>query len=255
MPPKGFGNALGGLIGDWRDVAAAGLPILMSGMVGSRQGWIEATYAQCPVDTSILVTNLVSVLDVEDAWIVPGVCLLPVGALRDVMREEEVQVLRALAESGRNEATLCLPGTQNKWVRVKSGRLTDFVTAMAGEVYRVMCDHSILGTLIQEEAPHDVAAFSRAVKASGNPRGLFSHLLELRADGLFGTTPEDAQASYLSPDFTEPGGSVLLVGSDLLSGIYGLALDQLGITYERIDGADATVRGLTLAWEAVVAGR
>ncbi len=123
---------------------------------------------------------------------------------------------------------------------------------MTDEVYRVMCDHSILRTLIQEEAPHDVAAFSRAVKASGNPRGLFSYLLELRGDGLFGTIPEDAQASYLSPDFTETGGSVQLVGSDLLSGIYGLALDQLGITYERIDGAVATVRGLTLAWEAVI---
>ncbi len=95
MPTKGFGNALGGLIGDWRDVAAAGPPILMSGMVGSRQGWIEATYAQCPADISSLVTNLVSVLDVEDAWTVLGVCLLPVGALRDVMREEEVQVFGA----------------------------------------------------------------------------------------------------------------------------------------------------------------
>ena len=267
VPPKGFGNALGGLIGGWRDVSAGGPPILMSGMVGSRQGWIEATYAQCPVDTSILVANLVSISDVEDAWIVPGVCLMPVGARRDVMRGEEVQVFGALAESCRNDATLCLPGTHNKWVRVEGGRLTDFVTAMTGEVYRVMCDHSILGALIQEEAPHDVAAFSRAVKASGNPRGLLSHLFELRADGLFGTTPENAQASYLSGlligheirdlslDFTEPGGSVLLVGSDLLSGIYGQALDQLGIAYERIDGAVATVRGLTMVWEAAIAGR
>ncbi len=267
VPPKGFGNALGGLISGWRDVESAGLPILMSGMIGSRQGWIEATYAQCPVDPNILVANLVSVPDVEDAWIVPGVCLLPVGARRDVMRGEEVQVFGALAESGRYDATLCLPGTHNKWVRVEGGRLMDFVTAMTGEVYRVMCDHSILGALIQEEAPHDVAAFSRAITASGNPRGLLSHLFELRADGLFGTTPEEAQASYLSglligheirdlsPDFTESGEVVLLVGSDLLSGIYGQALDQLGIAYERIDGAVATVRGLTMVLEAAIAGR
>ena len=40
VPPKGFGNALGGLISGWRDVGSAGLPILMSGMIGSRQGWI-----------------------------------------------------------------------------------------------------------------------------------------------------------------------------------------------------------------------
>ena len=50
--------------------------------------------------------------------------------------------------------------------------------------------------------------------------------------------------SAISPDFTESGEAVLLVGSDLLSGIYGHALDQLGIAYERIGGAVATVRGL-----------
>ena len=84
---------------------------------------------------------------------------------------------------------------------------------------------------------------------------------------MFGTTPEDAQASYLSgllvgheirdisPDFTEPGGSVLLVVSNLLSGIYGLALDQLGIAYKRVEGAVATVRGLKVVWEAAIAGR
>lgn len=266
VPPKGFGNALCGLIDGWRDVRSAGPPVLMSGMVGSRQGWIEATYAQCPVDPNSLATNLVSVPDLEDIWIVPGVCLLPAGERRDVMRGEEIQVFGALAESGQDNAMLCLPGTHNKWVRVEGGRLTDFVTAMTGEVYRVMCDHSILGALIQDEAPHDVEAFARAIEASGKPGGLLIHLFELRADGLFGTTPEEAQASYLSglligheirdlsPDFTELGDPVLLVGSDLLSGIYGQALDQLGIAYESIDVAVATVRGLTMVWEAAVAG-
>ena len=90
------------LVDQWRlaRYERRGPLILMSGMVGSRQGWIEATYAQCPVDPNILVTNLVSVPDVEDARIVPGICLLPVGARRDVMRGEEVQVFGALAESG-----------------------------------------------------------------------------------------------------------------------------------------------------------
>ena len=106
---------------------------------------MEATYAQCPVDPNILVTNLVPITDVEDARILPGVCLQPVGARRDVMRGEEVQVFGALAESGQNDATLCLPGIHNKWVRVEGGHLTDFVMALTGEVYSVMCDHSILG--------------------------------------------------------------------------------------------------------------
>ncbi len=87
-PLKGFVNALGGLIGGWRDVATAGPPILMSGMVGSRQGWIESTYLKCPVDTSLLKANLVAVPDVEGACIMPGVCLPSVGARSDVVRGE-----------------------------------------------------------------------------------------------------------------------------------------------------------------------
>ena len=91
---------------------------------------------------------------------------------RDVMRGEEVQVFGALAENDRYDAPLCLPGTHNKWVRVEGGRLTDFVTAMTGEMYRVMCDHSILGPSFRKKRP-TMSQLSRAM-ASGNPRGLLS---------------------------------------------------------------------------------
>ena len=39
-----FGAALDAMIGGWD----AKLPVILSGMIGSRQGWREAPYARCP---------------------------------------------------------------------------------------------------------------------------------------------------------------------------------------------------------------
>ncbi len=40
-----FRPALDALLADWRDDAA---PRIACGMIGSRQGWIEAPYVECP---------------------------------------------------------------------------------------------------------------------------------------------------------------------------------------------------------------
>ena len=67
-------------------------PIVMSGMVGSRQGWVEAPYVQCPAGFDEIARGLKEVsLEQATRWIVPGV--LCRGAVPDVMRGEEVQVL------------------------------------------------------------------------------------------------------------------------------------------------------------------
>src|SRR5687768_14987525 len=44
VPAGKFAETLEEQIGDWRDET----PIVMSGMVGSRQGWVEAPYVPCP---------------------------------------------------------------------------------------------------------------------------------------------------------------------------------------------------------------
>jgi 2-dehydro-3-deoxygalactonokinase len=44
-----FGDALSTLLGDWCDDAA---PRLACGMIGSRQGWVEAPYVRCPAPLS-----------------------------------------------------------------------------------------------------------------------------------------------------------------------------------------------------------
>ena len=47
----GFVAALDTLLDDWRDAAT---PRIACGMIGSRQGWVEAPYVECPTDLASL---------------------------------------------------------------------------------------------------------------------------------------------------------------------------------------------------------
>src|SRR3974390_3480980 len=56
----GFASALNALLGDWVDLA---VPRIASGMIGSRQGWIEAPYVECPAGLDNLSRSLARVPD------------------------------------------------------------------------------------------------------------------------------------------------------------------------------------------------
>ncbi len=255
-----FAAALYPFIAGWRNEENDRLPVLMSGMIGSRQGWIEAPYVSSPASPADLAASVIAVPDTENVWIVPGVCLDPEGERRDVIRGEEVQVIGALDQTGRTSAVLCLPGTHSKWVHAGDGYLLDFATAMTGEVFKVMCEYSILGTLMRHGADHDADAFVYGLDAAAEPGGLLNHMFRLRADGLFGVTSEDQQASYLSglligheirdldKSFSEDSGEVLIVGSNSLVKTYSEALGHMDIPFQTINGHDAAVRGLNAVW-------
>ena len=84
------------------------------------------------------------------------------------MRGEETQILGCGVEG-----TICLPGTHSKWVEVKNGRIERFSTAMTGEVYAVLKQHSILGRMMEEGTP-DAGAFAEGVRRSGEAGGCFT---------------------------------------------------------------------------------
>lgn len=95
-PSAAFERALQDTCGDWL-AATPGLPLLACGMVGSAQGWREAKYLPAPTSLDALVRGLTLVArrDGPPLHIVPG--LLQQGALPNVMRGEETQVLGVLA--------------------------------------------------------------------------------------------------------------------------------------------------------------
>ena len=69
VPTGGWAAAFEAEFGAWLAVHP-GLPCLMAGMVGSRQGWVEAPYCACPANLADLAARL--------CWVQPGrVAIVP----------------------------------------------------------------------------------------------------------------------------------------------------------------------------------
>ncbi len=259
VPEGGFPEALAELLGPWSETVA-GIPVIMSGMIGSRQGWVEVPYCPCPARLEDLAARLLPVPGRSDVRIVPGVSRAgATGAGHDVMRGEEVQVFGATVDT--HEAVLCLPGTHSKWVRYDAGGLADFATAMTGEVFDVLHRHSLLGALMPKDGAtpdEEVEAdgFRRGLDRSGEAGGLLNHLFGVRAEGLFGAIPAAGLMSYLSGMligheiramaelFPSPQ-PVRLVADGALAARYATAFAHLGRAFQAIDVEAATLRGLT----------
>src|SRR5881227_2818913 len=52
-----FGAAFDAMVGHWD----ATVPVILSGMIGSRQGWVEAPYAHCPAAAEDIATALAKI--------------------------------------------------------------------------------------------------------------------------------------------------------------------------------------------------
>lgn len=243
-----FGDVFRELFGEW--MKPTGTRCLISGMAGSKQGWVEAPYCPCPAG---LAEVRAKVIDIEPGRIaiVPGLCVDHAG-VPDVMRGEEVQIFGAMALTGLRDGLFVLPGTHNKWARVGAGRVASFRTFMTGEFYALLSQHSILARTLDAGAPLDEAAFRQGVRLAGNGEGLLHNAFGARTLALFERMSASALASHLSgvligeelrgaaPDTQE---EIVLIGSPALTQRYALALQQNGIR-SRTLGAEATWAGL-----------
>ncbi|MBI3516695.1 MAG: 2-dehydro-3-deoxygalactonokinase [Proteobacteria bacterium] len=235
IAPGAFEATLIEQLGDWRDDR----PIVAAGMVGSRQGWVEAPYAPCPAGAAELAAALLRhpTAQAGDVWLVPGVRWSD-DATVDVMRGEEAQIVGALAARGVADAVLCLPGTHAKWALAAGGRIVRFRTYMTGEVFAVLRQHSILGRLMRDDVDDD-DTFDQGLARAAAPGGLLHHLFSARAAGLFARIAEPHLASYLSGLLigdeiasalaTVPADApILLVGAPALCRRYARALTSAG---------------------------
>ena len=206
-----FHAALRQCCGDWLD-AAPHAKLIASGMIGSKQGWREAPYCACPADAASIARAMVklSMGDGRTLHIVPGVSFTdPRSGVPDVMRGEETQIIGVLPATGSHLAVL--PGTHSKWVWIENGAIVRFSSWMTGEVYAALSQHTILGRLMQADAPHNTAAFARGVRYGfAAPAALLHNIFSARTLGLFGTHDAAALPSYLSGMLigTEIGGAL-----------------------------------------------
>jgi 2-dehydro-3-deoxygalactonokinase len=209
LGPGEHEGALAAAIGSWR-AEAAEAPILLSGMIGSRQGWREAPYVSCPAGLKEAAGAILTI-ETESlgaVGIVPGVLDADARGGPDVMRGEETQIFGALAALGRSDGLFVLPGTHSKWAIVKAGRITSFATYMTGETFAALSNHTILGKLMSGREKDEVG-FEAGVRAAAElkkPGELLHAVFMTRTLGLF----ERLQANQLS-DYL----SGLLVGAEI----------------------------------------
>jgi 2-dehydro-3-deoxygalactonokinase len=272
IPPGGFPAALGEAIGAW--LAEGERRVLLCGMVGSRQGWVEAPYLPCPAGPAEIAAAVIDLpFEGADCRLVPGLTARDAAGVPDVMRGEETKLLGLLAELPKEppvgaEALVCLPGTHSKWARLGGGGIAGFATQMTGETRAVLLQHSILGRLAEPGpgpgpgpgAASD-AAFRRGVRRANDPGGLLHHLFGTRALGLAGELAATETASYLSGLLIGhelravlaegmPQGPVHLAGSETLCHAYALAFAEHGLAHRR-HADDIVARGLVLIAEMI----
>lgn len=247
VPAGGFAAVFDELFGDW--MAVPERRCLVSGMAGSRQGWIEAPYCPCPADAADLARHVIPVVAKRIAM-VPGLSDSHDG-VPDVMRGEEVQIFGAMQLTGLVDGVFVLPGTHNKWVRVQGGRVLGFSTFMTGEFYALLAQHSILSRTIDPAAPLNADAFAHGVSRSKQGGGLLHNAFGARTLGLFERMSAAQLASYLSglligeelrSQTLDANADVVLIGAPGLTARYALALEGLRIA-PRVLGAEATWAG------------
>ena len=196
----GFPDALSRLLGDWDGDA---VPRLACGMVGSRQGWREAPYVECPASLESLARGLVETV-AGGLAIVPGLATRDAAGVPDVMRGEETQLLGALpADVPRTLAVL--PGTHSKWARVERGVVLDFTTFMTGELYEALVAHTILGRLAAAPGEGAEAAFIRGVERGLAAGALMHDAFGARTLALAGELRRAGVAVDLDPAGKGPG--------------------------------------------------
>ena len=245
--------------------APAGLPVLICGMAGARQGWVEAGYLDTPAALSAIPAAAVRIPGIEaDIRILPGLAQRDASA-PDVMRGEETQLLGAAADLGDGDHLVCMPGTHSKWVRLSGGRVEGFSTFMTGELFDAVAKNTILSHAIAEAGAVSGgnAAFRAAVKRMvENPALATSQLFSVRAGSLIsGLSPDDARARLSGTligleiagalSLVAQGTPVALVVSGGLGALYKEALAAAGLSPSIIDADNAVRNGLAAGAKAL----
>ncbi len=233
-------------------------PAVLSGMVGSTIGWREAPYCPCPAaPEAIAGAALRFKQDGRAIAIIPGLCCSNASGLFDVMRGEETQLLGALRlkpELRRGRRLFCLPGTHAKWVLVEDGTVMRFQSALSGELFALLSQHSVLARGAQE-ASSGHAAFAAGLAAARDPAGLLHLLFSTRSLQLNGEIAKEEAASYLSGliigaevdaalRLFAPEGEIVLVCTPALAALYETALKDRGMAAMALDGEETVLSGL-----------
>ena len=253
LDPDAFEPALLDLISAW--LPAGKTRVIACGMVGARQGWIEADYARTPcAPTASTLTHAPTTDPRLDVRILPGVCQMSPA---DVMRGEETQIAGFQALNPEFDGVIVLPGSQTKWVHMSAREIVSFQTVMTGEIFAALSNHTVLRHSVTCD-DWDASAFDNAVDESlSRPEKLAAKLFSLRAEGLLNGMTNATAKSRLSGLLIgaeiaacKPywlGQPVALIGDKKLCALYARALKPQGVDAVLTDATAMTLAGLKAA--------
>lgn len=242
-------------VGDW---LIPGDTVLLSGMISSRNGWLESRYLECPAQLGQLVDagRRLQLDDVELIFL-PGVSQ---SSPPDVMRGEELQLIGAAATHGKG--LYVIPGTHSKWAAVCDGTINQFKTIPTGELFDLLLSHSLIGALASD-SEWDEFAFAKGVRCGFINSTPVSDLFSARSAVLMGQLSDIESYAWLSglligneiregqlamPDDPDMR---ILIGSLSLSEKYLRAFQTLGIEaicadqYVTLHGFQTVIRSLS----------
>jgi 2-dehydro-3-deoxygalactonokinase len=242
-----FGASLSGLL-DTMGIGA-GVPVIMSGMVGSASGWQEVAYLDTGVPLEQLPGHLARVTDADWAGrchIVPGYCHRA-GAGVDVMRGEETQLLGAVA-LGHRDGWLVLPGTHSKWVLLRDGVIQSLSTYMTGELFAMLSAGGTLSSMMGGDS-RDEEGYAIGLNHARNDEPLTNTLFRVRAGVVSRAVPVEQAAALVSglligAEFAaagrglqEAGGvhGITVIGSPTLAARYAIAAQHFGLKCSVLD--------------------
>ena len=177
--------------------------ILLGGMIGSRNGWVETEYVDCPATLEGIANRLGTVTwrsqsgISRTAKITPGVRFLGENGMSDIMRGEELQILGLMQQITDKHATIVLPGTHSKWVSVTNNTISTFRTYMTGEVFELLANQSILKSETKTE-PFDNNVFLDGVKLGSTKNSLTNLIFQARTQLINGKLQPSSSDSFLS---------------------------------------------------------
>ena len=247
-----FEPALMRLIEPW--LGDGSIPVIACGMVGAKQGWVEAPYCPVPCKPGEAVPIMPATRDGRiKLHILPGVSQ---DSPADVMRGEETQTAGVIHENPQFDGILCLPGTHTKWIHISAEEIVSFRTAMTGELFALLSKNSVLRHSVAGE-DFDADAFDAAVAETlSRPERLAQSLFNIRAEGLLhGQSPAAARgrlsglligAELAAAKPYWLGQQVLIGGAPALVALYERALQSQGVLCQTRDAETLTLAGLRL---------
>ena len=246
-----FENVFINLIEKWL-IKNKKIDVLASGMLGARQGWIEAPYEKAPYNLNNI--NYISPILNDNRISLKIFSGISQNDPPDVMRGEETQIAGFLTDNKKFNGSICLPGTHSKWIKINKNSIEKFKTFMTGEMFEIISKNSVLIHSVKSNNLDKTEIVNSANKIMNNPELFANSLFQLRADDLLNSKGAIIYRSRLSGyllgmeligsiEFWKNNDIVLIGNIDLID-LYEKVLIQKVSSIQKFTSEDMVLKGL-----------